>query len=563
MKTFLVILLSLHALACAASAVTFEAWVAGYSLTGGDAAESADPDKDGMVNLMEYALAGGVPNVTGPMSIKPTFGWSMALADDNYGEQELSPIMGAPIGTHLCLVYQMRAGIEDVTAEAQVSMPCPASNTDYSLTRWVGGQSLITVRSRADGKLQAVSKLRADLTTKGFMRLNITRGAGLSMPPVDGVAAVTLALNLGEAVHVLRAVGSVVTTTPTDQDVTYTQVASPSIVTDVSWPWALGATGYTEEQVTRQSSSSGLLSPTSGNKDLWTYVADGSVMMRLITPARTYERSVSVYSSASVVERTQSTSVTGSLRKHMESQVDTRINNFIAFLDRSSLFSGRNPTGPTYTRNTDCFLSTVDMTPLAAWNSAGIYQRGPTLITPRHIVGAAHWPFSVGTTVHFVSAANVLTVRTVTDVSVISGTDIILGKLDSDVPAGIAFAKVLPTNWAAKLPTLSLFGVPVCSTDQGKRAWVRNLRTLGASVGCEAPNASRISYYADAISGDSGSPCFAVINNEMVLLCCWLGGGGGTGPSLVYYTTQINSALTALGGGYQLTAINLASYTTF
>ncbi|MFK5283991.1 hypothetical protein ACI3PL_30880, partial [Lacticaseibacillus paracasei] len=66
------------------------------------------------------------------------------------------------------------------------------------------------------------------------------------------------------------------------------------------------------------------------------------------------------------------------------------------------MFRGLNP-GTAYTRNANCWLSTVDLTPIAAWNSAGILQRGPTLISPRHIIGAVHWPFAVGTTVHFVT----------------------------------------------------------------------------------------------------------------------------------------------------------------
>jgi hypothetical protein len=166
--------------------------------------------------------------------------------------------------------------------------------------------------------------------------------------------------------------------------------------------------------------------------------------------------------------------------------------------------------------------------------------------------------------VHFVEADNDVVVRTVTAVQAIAGTDILVGKLDSDVPAGIDFAKVLPTNWATKLPSLATFGMPVCNSNQGKEVHLRNVRTLAAAVYCEPPSlASRISFYRDVISGDSGSPCFAVVNGEMVLLCAWLAGGAGAGPSIVHFTTEINAALTSLGGGYSLTAVDLSTYTTF
>lgn len=563
MKTLLVILLSLHALAGAATALTFEAWVASYSLTGGDAAESADPDNDGLPNLIEYALHGGVPNVTGPVSIKPTFGWVLATST-GYSLPFTGVPDGAPIGTHLALSYKLRSGIEDVSAAAEISMPCPASNVDGSLERWVGGQSIISVRDGVDGGTVAVCRLRADLLERGFMRLAVTRGTGLTLPPVDGTAQATLQLDIGGAGHVNRTVGSATTTTPTTQDISYTQVSSPEIVTDVSWPWALGTSGYTAEQVTRSSTDLGVLSPTVGNTQLWTYVGTGSAKIQIVTPARTYERLMNTFSQSSVISRTQGTSTTGSLRKHMDTQVDARIASFTSYAERAEMFSARDSVTPAYTRNATCWLSTVDLTPIAAWNSDSGFQKGPTLISPRHVVGAAHYQWAVGTTVHFVSASNVVTTRTITAVEPIIPTDIIIGVLNSDVPAGISFARVLPSSWATKLPTLSTFGVPVCSSNQGKRVSVRNLRSLtsGLGVACEYPNVtSRGTFYADVVSGDSGSPCFAVIDDKMVLLCCWY--GQNSGPSLINYTSAINAAMTTLGGGYSLTAVDLSSYTTF
>lgn len=562
MKTNLVIL-TCHLLAQAATAVTFETWVASYGLTGGDAAESADPDNDRLSNLLEYALHGGVPNVHGPYTNQPTIGWSIATAT-GYSLPFTGVPSGAPIGTHLALNYKLRSGIEDVSAAAEISMPCPASNVDGSLMRWVGGQSIISVRDGLDGGTVAVCRLRADLLERGFMRLNVTRGTGLTLPPVDGTAQATLQLDIGGAAHVNRTVGSATTTTPTVQDISYMQVSSPEVVTDVSWPWALGSSGYTSEQVTRSSTNLSVLAPTVGNTQLWTYVGAGSTKLQIITPARTYERLMNTFSQSSVISRTQGTSTTGSLRRHMDTQVDARIASFTSYAERAEMFSDRNPVTPAYTRNVNCWLSTVDLTPIAAWNSDSNFQKGPTLISPRHVVGANHYQWAVGTTVHFVEADNDVVVRTITAVASIAGTDIILGVLNSDVPAGISFARVLPADWATKLPTLSTFGVPVCSADQGKRVFLRNVRAIGTSVSCEPPNiASRIGFYKDAVSGDSGSPCFAVIGGEMVLLCTWLGGGGGTGPSLVNYTTQINAAMTTLGGGGSLTAVDLSTYTTF
>lgn len=546
-----------------AQAVSYAAWVASYSLTGNDALETADPDHDGMPNLMEYALADGVPNAFGPLSIKPVFGFCMPLADGSFSLPSQTKPDGSPLGYHNCLTYKLREGIEDVIVMPQFSQPYPASNADGSLVRWLDGQSMVRIVESSDDKLQAVSLFRADQVERGFMRLKITKGTGLVLPPVDGVARPTLKLDLGPVAPERRTVGTVTTTSVTDRDVVYSQTNSPSVVTDYSWPWDVGNSGYTENQVTRQSSATDILLPTAGQKNKWTYVSAGLATMRLITPARTYEVTVNLTNQSSVISKTVTSTVASSLRRHLDDQVNSRIASFTNFSDRQQMFSAKDP-GTSYTRNSNCWLSTVDLTPIAAWNSTGVFQRGPTLISPRHIIGATHWPFSTGTTVHFTKADNTLVSRTVTAVSAIAGTDIIIGLLDSDVASGIAFARVLPATWATKLPTLSLFGVPVCSSNQGKEVFVRSLISLGASVQCTTPTATnQIGFYRDAISGDSGSPCFMVINDKMVILCCWLGGGGGSGPSITNYRTEINAAMTSLGGGYTLTDADLSGFTSY
>jgi hypothetical protein len=544
-----------------AHAITLDAWIASYGLTGGNAADDADPDKDGMPNIIEYVLHGGVPNVSGPYDILPVFGWSMMLADGTFSESQAEAINGAPIGVHMALKYKLRSGIEGVKVEPLLSIPCPASNVDKSLFHYFGGQSMTRVMAASSGYTQAVCLMRSDLLDKGFMKLDVTRG---EMPPVIGTAQPTLALDVGAVSYVARTVGTQSTTTVTAFDATYSQVSSPVQVQDVNWPWGLGSSGLDLEDVTRGSSATGVLIPTEGNLSRWTFVAPGSASIRIITPDRTYERLVNVTTSSSVISRTQSTSVAGSLRAHCDSQIDTRIAAHNAIAERARLFLELDPETPAYERNDSCWLNSVDMTPLAAWNSRGGFQRGPTLVSPRHFVGAVHWGLQSGDTVHFVKADNTVVVRTVSSVATISGTDILVGMLNSDVDAGIAFARVLPTSWAQKLPTLHLFGLPVCSADQGKQVYCRNLRSLSDSVVCEVPNVfSRVSYYKEAISGDSGSPCFALIADKMVLLCCWLTGGGGSGPSLTRYTTEINAAMATLGGGYSLTAVDLSSYTTF
>lgn len=544
-----------------AQAVTLDAWIASYGLTGGNAADDADPDKDGMPNIIEYALHGGVPNVAGPWDILPVFGWSMMLADGTFSESQTAAINGAPIGVHMALKYKLRSGIEGVKVEPLLSIPCPASNVNQSLFHYFGGQSMTRVMTASSSYTQAVCLMRSDLLSMGFMKLEIVRG---EMPPVIGTAQPTLALDVGAVSYVLRTVGTQSTTTVTAFDATYSQVSSPVQVQDVNWPWGLGSSGLDLEDVTRGSSATGVLIPTEGNLSRWTFVAPGSASIRLITPDRTYERLVNVTTSSSVISRTQSASVAGSLRAHCDSQIDTRVAAHNAIAERAEIFSARDPEAPSYTRNESCWLNSVDLTPIAAWNSRGGFQRGPTMVSPLHFIGAVHWSLSAGDVIHFVDGADVTTTRTVDSVTSVAGTDILVGKLNAALPAGVDFARVMPTNIAEYLPTLHLFGLPVCSSDQRKRVYCRNLNSLGSDAVFSAPNvASRLGYYSPVAGFDSGSPAFAVIANEMVLLCCWLRGDGGSGPSITNYTTEINAAMATLGGGYTLTAVDLSAYTQF
>jgi hypothetical protein len=567
MKT---LLLSLIAAPCLLHAVSFEAWIATYGLTGADALENADPDRDRLTNLVEYALHGLNPTTPNSSAAITTFGFAPASQDGSYGQAEASPPHGAPRAWHHAMTYRLRGDIEGISVYPQISHDCPATRSGGSMLYWLGeggrADALIMVYTRADGSLQAMSRARGHIQTRCFMRLQIVRDGGLKMPVTEGAVTAFLGLTTGPLQYVARTVGSQVTTNVTDRDTTYQQIVRPAVVYDIRWPWSVGNSGLTTGDVTRTSSPPGLL--TLSGTDLWQYAASGSATISLVTPTRTYTQAVNAFTIGEQTTRTLTTAVSGSLRAHLVAQIDTRAAGYGSINERAQLYSARDP-GVSYTRNANSWLTGVDMTPVSTWNSEtaayGNTWRGQTLISPRHYIGAAHWAVSTGTVLHFVTSANAVVSRTVTGRQIIAGTDIIVGVLDSDVPGTIAFARVLPDAWAPKLPTLSLFPYPVVSLNQGQEASIRELASLASSyVVCQAPQlASRQSFYDAAISGDSGSPCFFIVNNAMVLLTTWYSGGGGAGPFITAYRTQINAAMAALGGGYTLTDVNLSGFTTF
>lgn len=565
MKT---LLLSL-ALCVPLHAVTFESWISGYGLSGADALEDGDPDKDRLSNLVEYALHGLNPTVPDSSAVT-TFGFAPAAQDGSYGEAESMPPTGAPRSWHHALVYRLRASIEGVSVFPQISHECPATRNGGDMSYWLGeggrGDALLMVYTRGDGKLQAMSRMRGHLQKRAFMRLQILRDGGSRMPVTEGAVTPFLGLTLGALEYVPRIVGSTTTTNVTDRDVSYQQVVTPQTVRDVRWPWEVGGSGLSGGDVTRGFTPSGIVT-LGGASNLWTYQASGMVTLTLTTPTRTYSQTVNLWATGQVTTRTLTGNTSGSLRAHLIAQTDTRAASFSAINERARLWADWNP-GTSYTRSTACWVSGVDMTPVAVWNSQtaafGNSWRGQTLISPRHYIGAAHWAVPTGTVLHFVTSSNTVVARTITDRQTIAGTDIVIGVLDSDVPGSISFARVLPDAWATKLPTLSLFEYPCVSLDQGQNAWMRELRILDANVNCQRPEIfSRNTFYKDAISGDSGSPCFLIVNNKMVLLCCWYGGGGGSGPFLTHHRAAINAAMTALGGGYQLTDVDLSGFTSY
>lgn len=561
MKTTLILLTLCLA---SARAVTFEAWVASYGLTGDSAQESADPDRDGLSNLVEYALHGLVPTTVNNPTITK-YGYAPANSDGSYGEAEALPPVGAPRSWHHALVYQPRADAEGLSIIPQLNHDCPATGTGGNLQYWLGAggrdDALIMVYSRVDGKLQAMSRARGHLQRRAFFRLRIVRDGGLTAPETEGACVPFLGLTAGRVQLVPRVVGTSTSGSVTDRDVTYTQVTDPLVVHDIRWPWTAGG-GVGAGDVSRSFSPAGVVT-LGGSSDLWSYAADGQVTITLTTPVRSYSQAVNTYSIPGRVTRTFSSSAAGSLRASIASAVATRTANQSTNFSVASLYTSMDAVTPSYTRNTLCMLYSADTTPVAAWNSRGAAQRGPTLISPRHFICAQHWSIAAGDVVHFVAANNAVTVRTVTAVVWLAqASDICVGILDSDVPAGINFCRVLPNDYAVRLPTLGIFAVPVWFINQDKEASLHGWEGYGSYANFGMPNTL---FYRAPRSGDSGSPFFTFVGTTPVLLGCIIGGGqgGAQASNPVLWRTEINAAMTSLGGGYQLTDVDLSGFNSY
>lgn len=259
--------------------------------------------------------------------------------------------------------------------------------------------------------------------------------------------------------------------------------------------------------------------------------------------------------------------VSGSLGRNISDNIDNLISSVTSGNASTYLpiFSTRDDTNGIYVRNASGWAYGLDLTSISPWNSAA--HQGGTLISPRHIIFAHHGTsIPVGSTIRFVTTGNVVVTRTLSSSSQVGATDIQIGMLDSDVPGTISFAKVLPSTWQNNLPGITNLSVPILCINQFKQALVHDLNSFpsGGSISYATPYEShRSALYASLIVGDSGNPAFMIINNQLVILNTWTYGGDGSGPDISANISGINSVMTSLGGGYQLTQIDLSGFPSY
>jgi len=192
------------------------------------------------------------------------------------------------------------------------------------------------------------------------------------------------------------------------------------------------------------------------------------------------------------------------------------------------------------------------------------------LITPRHVLWARHYSMPLNTTIRFVDRNNTIVDRTITKTKAvpthghayISGYDIVVAELDSDVPPEISFSKVMPKSLSTIRPPSSIH-VPVFHTDFEEKALVADLRYESNSMVylyIPQANTTRQQFFESKISGDSGNPVFMLINNEPVLMFMFTYGGAGSGTSITFHYDDINNILQGWGSSYKLTDIDLSLY---
>lgn len=197
------------------------------------------------------------------------------------------------------------------------------------------------------------------------------------------------------------------------------------------------------------------------------------------------------------------------LAAHCAAQIDSRITGKAVTL-ATKLFD-----------SSDCWAKTIDLSCISVSKNAQA-----TLIHPQYVASAVHWPYGTGPiTFRNWTTGEIVSRNVVSQAAAISGRDMMLGLLDSPVPVGINFARVLPLNYAdyLKLP------VPALVMDQERKALVYELTGLYSTQFAIAPpmTAPRSYFYEYVINGDSSRGIFIIIAGKPVMIGHRTGGAGG------------------------------------
>jgi peptidoglycan hydrolase-like protein with peptidoglycan-binding domain len=262
---------------------------------------------------------------------------------------------------------------------------------------------------------------------------------------------------------------------------------------------------------------------------------------------------------------------------NIQNEIDSRINSLVVNNTTKNLWEVRgNGTGgwKANTANWTTKGTPLDWTGVSAWNSdfngnaAGYYKVG-TLVSPRHIVFANHFRIENGSSIIFIDKNGVIVSKKVAAYKTITGTDIAIALLDSDVPSTISFYPVLTkSQWETYLKdgsTDASLNLPFILFDKEDNVLVHvtNKNKLfdpaATAVNHDKPAAGkRLEFSEDVISGDSGNPGFVLVGGQPVLI--FTNFDVKSSPALSYYFDQINAAMTSLGGGYQLSTLDLSGF---
>ena len=234
-----------------------------------------------------------------------------------------------------------------------------------------------------------------------------------------------------------------------------------------------------------------------------------------------------------------------SLSTHCSQQIDDLLNDSMSMEANGKIFTSQDHASSTYVRNPDLWCGDLDITCASPWNSSGGHKRAGTLVTPRHVIGAAHYEYSVGAVVRFVEKDGTVHDRTVAGKarhpeSRNHHPDLTIYTLDSDLPSTIKPCAVMPSDYTSYLVNEQV-KTACLGLDQEEKALIIDWFSGGRMRTPIDPN--RLIFHENKISGDSGNPAFIIVGGELVLVTVWTFGGAGSGTTVADYISDLNTMI--------------------
>lgn len=249
--------------------------------------------------------------------------------------------------------------------------------------------------------------------------------------------------------------------------------------------------------------------------------------------------------------------------------VDDRING-CAPHNTLNLYNGYPSCGTNLVSNMNCWAGGIDFSCASPWNSYNYHRMyAATAISSRHVVLAKHHtPSSLPQKYFFVGTNGIVYGRSIVATKNV-GLDITVALLDSDLPAAVRPAKVLPPNYKEYIGSGKC--LPMVLLDQYEKAYVFEVSNLYDSctvnhverygvVYQNSSNATRAAFTkALLIDGDSGNPHFFIVENELVLTgLTWA--NNGFGENFAKLVPQLQAAMDYLATGYSLQLFDFSSF---
>ena len=346
---------------------------------------------------------------------------------------------------------------------------------------------------------------------------------------------------------------------------------------------------YRQEKFSRvratSSSNPAVLAPAAGDPLLFEFQSTGSAVLGFeLSNGERFAKSVAASTTSSPTVDTFVSFVTGSLGQHIEAQTRARANGSTSSPDHYPIYSTYNQTTNTYAKNAGCWAADLDFSGMMVNKTGSGGVTRVSAITPHHAIGAAHYGPEVGDVIYFCDANNQTVSRTVLARQDVGGnSDSCIVRFSEALPGGVKTYKTLPSNWLNYAPINTTGGAssykwPIIITshyrwDAGwplqrsnRFAYINEVTGIGQVIGFVPDKGGGFLDYNGSPSGvrggDSGGPCFFIINGELVLVHCFFGANGG--PFQPAYRAQIQTAIDSLGpGGQTYETVDLSGFTNF